>query len=278
MSILDDIALVSEYAQHYGNYVAVVCPFHDDSSPSLMVYEDWFRCLSCGKQGKPEYLLRKLQGYTPKAVEKRQFSNPWRKWIKAYGSVWEAAVFAYEVLKENPAFGDYLSDRRIPPEPYKLGYLHEWYTIPILSSEKRLQGVVARAGNTVDAPTRYVTPKDQEQLLYVPNWNLLNTTDRVYLTFGMFDAISICEIFRCGITTTTGKSVNPELLRDIQKPIYIIPDHGEERDAYNLAAQLGWRGRVVKISYPAGCKDPNDLLKIGELEKTIREMESEYAY
>lgn len=261
MSILDEIKQVASYYNPYETYIAIVCPFHDDSQPSLMVYEDWFRCLSCGKQGKPEYLLRKLRGSPPKPVSQKRFYNPWNKWIRVYGSVFEAAKFAREILRDNPEFGDYLESRRIEPERFKLGYLHGWYIIPILDRKKRLQGVVARSGQRIDVPVRYVTPKDQEPLLYVPDWEMLDREDEVYMTFGMFDAITLCQLGKAGITVTSGKTVNPELLHDIRKRINIIPDHNEEKEAYALAAKLGWRGRVMRVNYPFGCKDANDLYK-----------------
>src|SRR5690606_9359890 len=43
--------------------------------------------------------------------------------------------------------------------------------------------------------------------------------------------------------------------------IVILPDLEEEVEANRLAAQLDWRGRVLRLPYPAGCKDPNDFYR-----------------
>lgn len=263
MSILDDIAAVASYAQRYETYLAIVCPYHQDTTPSLMVYEDWFRCLSCGQQGRPETLLRKLEGKPQRARTTRRFANPWKKWITAYGSLQETVMFAHDVLKSTPIHRQYLIDRRIDWKRFYLGYLSGWYVIPIISEKRKLVGSVARAGKRVDSPSRYVAPKDQSSMLYVPDWKMMDQ-DEVWLTFGIFDAITLCQLGKCGITVTTGKRVPVELLDGIQKRINILPDHGEEREAHELASRLGWRGKVIMLNYPYGTKDANDLLKTGQ--------------
>jgi len=97
-------------------------------------------------------------------------------------------------------------------------------------------------------------------LIYSPSWKKVQKADLVYLTFGMIDSISLHLLGFASISTTTGKSARPEALVSIRKPICIIPDKGEEKSALHLAASLGWRGKVLKIDWPDGCKDCNDML------------------
>ena len=63
------------------------------------------------------------------------------------------------------------------------------------------------------------------------------------------------------ISTTTGKRIDPEALDDYRTKITIIPDYGEEVEAYELAGKLGWRGGVIEFPYPDGCKDMNDVYR-----------------
>jgi hypothetical protein len=50
-----------------------------------------------------------------------------------------------------------------------------------------------------------------------------------------------------------------------RKPIVIIPDaDGKDHEhAYKLAAELGWRGKVLSLPYDDEVKDPADYAKEG---------------
>jgi hypothetical protein len=56
-----------------------------------------------------------------------------------------------------------------------------------------------------------------------------------------------------------GKTIRVEDFDEVRKPIIFFPDAGEETEATNYYRQLGWRGRVARVDWPDGCKDPNDL-------------------
>ena len=43
---------------HYQNYSMMVCPFHPDNHPSLMIGKEWFKCKSCGTKGNIWYLIK----------------------------------------------------------------------------------------------------------------------------------------------------------------------------------------------------------------------------
>jgi DNA primase len=82
MSILDEVIEYVEFGQKYSNYIASKCPFHDDSRPSLIIHEDYYKCLACNAHGRTETLLDKLKGLPAKPSAKEHFSNPFTKWMK----------------------------------------------------------------------------------------------------------------------------------------------------------------------------------------------------
>jgi hypothetical protein len=97
-------------------------------------------------------------------------------------------------------------------------------------------------------------------MLYVPSWKRCNAKDTIYVTFGIIDAVTLYAAGFASMSTTTGKRINPSAFDNIRKSIIIVPDSGEEQEALKLAAKLGWRGKVLQLDYPDGCKDINDLL------------------
>jgi len=261
--ILDELYEKLEDCQHYGSYLAAICIFHNDSRPSLMVYPDTYRCLSCNAHGKTSDLLRKLgSNFIPKVSTKTDFHNPFTKWNKTK-SLGETLKIAHLTLKTTPSMGSYMVERGITIDvqlKLGMGYRDDWYTIPIRNSDKLIVGAVARKNCTNQHPAKYIIPSGQNpNLLYVPDWKMVKTSNVVFLTFGILDAISI---YMCGypaMSTTTGKRINPEVLSEFRKRIVIFPDKGEEYEALDLSGDLGWRGKVFKCQYTFDAKDPNDL-------------------
>ena len=96
-------------------------------------------------------------------------------------------------------------------------------------------------------------------LLYAPNWRLYDGSDVVYVTYGIFDAITLAINGVMAVSSISGKLTNPIGFSEIRKKIVIIPDLGEDKEAHILASRVGWRGKVAHIIYPEGCKDLNDM-------------------
>lgn len=64
-------AAAEYYGIHAGRNDMAICPFHDDSEPSLKLYEDHFHCFGCGEHGDVIDFVGKLYGLNPKqAAEK----------------------------------------------------------------------------------------------------------------------------------------------------------------------------------------------------------------
>jgi len=244
--------------KHYGSYLASICVFHEDSRPSLMVYPDTYRCLSCGAFGKTQDLLNKLSNtMLLRTNTKQDFTNPFSRWLRN-DTVSEVCRKSHNLMTNQPSLAQYLHKRGIAhPEQYGIGYRDDWYTFPITDQDNAIIGAVARANaDTNTSKSKYVLPKDQDpNLLYIPDWKLIDTASTVYLTFGILDALSLVIMGYPAMSTTTGKRIDPSALDWLRKKIIIIPDEGEIPDAMNIAKHLGWRGEVKKINYPDGTKD-----------------------
>ncbi|OGH07428.1 MAG: hypothetical protein A2W22_03095 [Candidatus Levybacteria bacterium RBG_16_35_11] len=270
---LEKLSELLNNARRYENYIASSCPFHDDSRPSFFVYEDTYKCSSCGKWGKTSTLLRQLEKKTMRVVQDQPSYdyNPWSKWLKKM-SLPEIVKVSQHILSDRPSM--YLRNRGISTRhqiKLGLGMLEDWLIFPIKNQFMQVIGGVARAGESNTSSLKYVIPNGQDpNLLYVPSWSAVKNKSYFYLTFGIIDSISILICGDAAMSTTTGKRLNPDALQSLRKKIYIFPDHGEEKEAYNLANSLGWRGKVIKYAYPDKAKDPNDLFQIGILKNVLQ--------
>lgn len=264
MSLYDQLQEKLE-GRPYNGYFACLCQFHDDHSPSMFVYEDTgtYSCKSCGAHGTLVKLDRHLGGRSVKiATSKPQVLPQWRKWEEQYGDLEGIATHAHLSCKRYPQWMFYFKERKIDQfyEQGRFGFIDNWCFFPVIDENKKVISAVMRyTGKHKD--TRYVTRQsiDGKQYLYIPNRSRVSSSDYVVVCYGIVDAWSFEDIGIPVITGCTGKFSSPELLRELHKKIYIIPDRGEEKDAHLLANSLGWRGRVINLPYPDGCKDSDDV-------------------
>ena len=257
---LDEIIERLDDATRYERYITSLCPFHDDHRPSFFVYEDNYKCLSCNAFGRTENLLERLgKGIFVPKLTKPDFRNPWTQWLKC-GSLKEIILSA---SKNTPSI--YMRERGISDTIQKklqIGLRENWITFPIVDQHNKIIGAIARAGHGNVSSAKYVTPRGQSpDLLYIPSWKRVEEASRtIFLTFGIVDSISLFSLGLASISTTSGKRLDPRALDQFRKIIYILPDHQESKEAHRLASRLGWRGKVISISYPDNSKDINDLL------------------
>jgi hypothetical protein len=264
---LSDVEYLLQQSHRYSNYVTGLCPFHPDRSPSLMVYEDgWFICLACGVKGNLDYLYSKLKGTN--ASMPIQEKTAWRpptlkpdpEWLEDY------VTLAHENLLQFEQPMGYLKDRGIDGrvEACRLGWSNGWYVVPVYDSHGTLKSVVLRASPHVAKATgvRFHNPPGHANMLYCPDWRLFEKSRTLAVVFGLFDALTLSDMRYAVVTPTNGKmGIQSTWFDSIRKKIVIIPDLGEEDQARKLAAKLGWRGSVLQLPYPDGCKDPNDYLQ-----------------
>jgi hypothetical protein len=260
--IFDEIMGRLDRPHRYKNYILSRCPEHNDKHPSFFVYPDWFFCKSCGFSGKTETLSNRLQGiFYPESDTSPK--NPFYEWKLRFGGLREALKFAYQTGKQYPIQMEYLTKRHINFDTIselKLGCLDEYITVPVFK-DKKLVGATCRM---IDGDARYFNPNAQNHnLLFIPNEDLVNRSNVIYLVFGIFDAVSLCQQGFPVLTTLTGTVIKSDAFDGIRKKIIVIPDKGEEKVASRLTAKLGWRGKLKLIDYPVGTKDINDLLRNG---------------
>lgn len=258
--MLDEIIEHLDYAHRYSDYIATTCIFHDDNRPSLIIREDYYQCLACGARGRTAKLLEKLSG---RILAPRQdiFRNPFTTWLR-HDSLGGVLKLAWNNLRRSPS--SYLRRRGIPDKiqiKLGIGMLDDWITFPIRREDGKIVGAVARAGESNPATSKYVVPSGQNQnLLYVPSWERVNDSKKVYCVFGILDAVTLYVCGVASISTTSGKRLSDvSSMEKIRKTITFIPDYGEEINAMQIAARLGWRGQVAKVLYPDGTKDVNDI-------------------
>lgn len=263
MTILDEIAdRIS--CQRYEGYLSTRCIFHDDHTPSLLIFPDWYHCLSCGARGKTSKLLATLDGTVTKKSQSPLKPHLWGR-IEQDIDLDDIVYQAHQTLSKNPDKGYYLKQRGIwaQIDNLKLGFLEGWYIFPVLDSKKNTIGIVARAGPVAQEfyNIRYMTPKGQKPLLYVPNRKLLEATTKVVMVYGIIDAITLSMVGIPAITGTVGHNTPPEIFDEIRKKIYICPDGdgADEKSARELLPKLGWRGKLIFLEYPQGTKDCNEL-------------------
>jgi hypothetical protein len=171
---------------------------------------------------------------------------------------------AWKTIKDHPSQGSYLRKRGIPLDTQSqlgLGWRDGYYTFPILDIKRHLIGAVARVGEGLDLPAKYVCPARQDpNLILVPDWDIIEKSKEIYCVFGILDTYSLYLYHVPSFSTTSGKRIDPSALDRFRKRIIFLPDRGEEQDAIKIASQLGWRGAVPKMEYPQDCKDMNDVL------------------
>lgn len=276
MSLYEDL-LEELGGTEYSNYFATNCIFHDDRHPSMMVYEDGFRCLTCRKHGSLKFLAQSIgKGKFHVKVTQSQVLPHWRSWEEKFESVSGIAKRAHRSLELFPEHKLFFKQRKIDQfiEQGMFGYLDGWNLFPIMDRMGKVIDIVVR-GTKKNAP-RYVLHPDNERespYLYVPNWHRVLGSDVVYVPFGIVDAWSFEDIELPAITGTAGKSISPDRLKEALEFAHFIfvPDVGEEREAYRLANKLGYRADVRMLKYPEGCKDSDDIrVKCGK--DILREM------
>lgn len=265
-------------AHRYEKYVSCICPFHQDSKPSCLVYPDGFHCTACGKRGPVAFLLRQL-GLRPTnggMDEPDYLPDVWGK-----DPAWLVDT-AHRYLVDHEDYQEYIKHRglSLAIQRYHLGYYDGWFVIPTYNSSQILQSVLFRAGKWVQSVSgrRFYQLSGQKPAAYFPDWKLVRRAEKhgqpLFITFGLFDAITLCLLGYAACTPTTGKdSFKPEWADFFPGRIVILPDLGEERSANRLASHLDWRVGVHYLNYPMDCKDPNDFLIHNKVDELRRQLE-----
>lgn len=270
---LSDLENKLDKAYTGSDYILARCVFHHpDNNPSMVVYESTqsFYCFACRKSGSILFLTQHLKGIpiAPQlarvgGVKRLRSGSGLRPKFKA--NLDRYCSKANALLVSSRPEHAYLDSRGLGEAiiRYGLGWERGWFIVPIFDSNAHVLGAVARASPEAEQQTgmRFDIPFGQRSMLYIPDWELWNNSDRVYITFGIFDAISVALAGLPAASPTNGKlSFQRQWLDNVIKPVNFIPDRGEENQAYEYAAKMDWRGGVIRLGYEEGEKDPNDVL------------------
>jgi hypothetical protein len=266
-------------AQDKGRYIVAACPFHSDNSPSLLIYPDgYFHCLGadCARSGTWKTLWNKLSGQPIQVTAERRihYRSPARLLEEDYDSREEGAYQAYINLSRYETFQWYLQMRGVTDaiDLHEIGYHRGWYTFPVWDREYKFQNVIFRAAPHVQQAIDMRYWADGQPSMYVPDWQLLFKGDYIVIVFGILDALTLNKFRFPVISPTHGHIFDPNWINEFRKPIYVIPDKGEEKAGLRLVADLGWRGRLIRLNWPAGLKDANDFLRDGRQDELLAEL------
>lgn len=262
----DSLMEVLDSPHQYSGYIVAKCSFHDDQRPSLFIYNDYYKCLACGAHGRTSNLLARLgkQRVIPqKRQESAGSSNPFSEWARER-TLKQTLKLAWRCVNQNPGMGNYITQDRGIIEPYRkllgIGYIDDWYTIPIRNRDGIIISAIARKGRDNNSLHKYVLPYGTNpNLLFIPNWSRVRNARYLLLTFGILDAVVLAMLGEPAASTISGKQLQKVALAQFRIPIMLIPDRQEEAEGLVLAHSLGWRGRAAKATWPEGCKDVNDI-------------------
>lgn len=268
VSLSDIEEVLPERYRNYGTYVSTICPFHADSTPSLMIYEDSYRCLACPARGSTQALIQFYKNGSTKIRKpntKNSFTpNPFSEWTR-FDSLPTALNKNWRRLQAFPKAAGYLNQRGITNrtiEKLGIGFGDGWFSIPFFDSLGNVKSGVARAGLEIKADLRYILAKGADGL-YVPSYKRIEKLGYSFVVFGILDAVSLWQIGLPVISTLNGKRVNPEHFDSFRCRLVFVPDFGEEEAAHVGASKLGWRGSVIQFPYErfGSSKDMNDCLQ-----------------
>lgn len=271
MITYEDLKGATQQVTTYSRYFTCLCPFHNDSSPSLMVFEDgWFNCQGCERKGKWLTLWNKLKGQPVQVMPARR--TQWNLPDIRGEDLEELCYQAHMDLVGFPSLGWYLEMRGVDDrvDQNEIGYWDGWYTVPVKDRDGSFITAVFRAAPHIQEATdlRYWCP--HSPVMFVPDWRSVTRAKSLFVVYGTLDALALAGLRLPVVTSTAGKkSFDPEWLDSFRIPIYVVPDRGEEKTAQDLCRELGWRGKVARLDYPDGIKDPAGYIEAGRGDELI---------
>lgn len=147
-TLIDSISLTDHLKQfetlkRSGAGYLCVCPFHDDSKPSMYVYPDHFHCFSCGAHGDViTYEMKRLNISFPEAIkalsEKYNIALDYDKSTSSnQGQYDKNSDYEYfqnaieELLKYSVRLGEYKA-----PKLYKVESIEKVFSLPYFKKDK----------------------------------------------------------------------------------------------------------------------------------------------
>lgn len=259
----------------HGRYFETACPFHDAGDHmSFLVYDNGAICLSasCQRRASLSQVYAKVMHINPNITAS---VKPVRvvDWYNQPDPE-ELCMTAHEYLLSMPEQGHYLRQRGLEDriEPQQLGWWFGWITVPMFDDRQRFIGMILRATPTMQTfhNVRYITPPNQPNLLYVPDWPLVARSDYVFVTFGIFDALALTALREPAVSPSRLTGIPGDMFSLLRKRLIVVPDRGEEVTARRLVSSLDWRGEILELRYAPGMKDPADYSAAGKTKQLAR--------
>jgi len=271
--------IVEQYTGQQISKHKIHCPFHQDNTPSMHIYDDGgFKCFSCGRHGDvldfvgyfhfgQSYdpsthfteVVDRLAGikiaplptYTvkPKPEPTKQLSISLETILDWHDSM---PANRREYWKSRGLFDQTIND-------FFLGWDGKRYTIPALY--RLVPRAVKRRQSEIDdgIDAKYTSVTGSIAMLF--NADCLWTTDKVVICEGEIDAMLLNQWGFPAVSSTAGagtfKEKWAELFLFVPK-IWILYDNDEAgRKGEALAHSILRRAKIVR--YPQGIKDAGDL-------------------
>jgi len=277
--------MVVDGAKSYGDYIAGICPFHDDNTPSLLIYADGWYCTAstCPRpkgsvldwiayqRGIPnpsgsemlEIARELLEGTLE--PEKVRINRPQKKKVDLPPLDLDA-VLKYVALLDTDGIAYYLS--RGFEEWFIRWNMWGWCdgiaVLPVWAGLPGQSELLNFRFRSLDGDLRYSGAKGyNDGTVYnrwVIDWAINNDAPRLYVFYGEFDAALALQNGIPSVSPTSGsKSFRPEWVSGYEGVVVIVPDRDEEGDAYQDAGQIGIMGEVLELDYPANSPDTKDF-------------------
>ena len=231
--------------------VLIRCPFHDDSTPSLAVYEDHAYCFGgCGR-----IPLESLGEFARERATLPRESAPDHRWVRLL-DLWHWNLMRGPMQWRQR----FILKRGISAsmmQRYRLGHTGSWFVIPVWC-EGRVLGVRYRRDDVFasEEDPKYRNPRGQGALLFRPNPEGWPTV----VTEGELDALLLSDVGCDAVTMTTGAgNLRRIALERASDPLFVATDQDEAGEEAWLALVGRFRGRVYRWYWPEG-KDVSEAL------------------
>lgn len=274
-----------------------LCPFHEDSHPSLTfhVAKNSFRCFACGAHGGVIDLAMHVLGKSFietcewLANEHNVILTEWKPTDKpAEPKPFDAArysrFFEHPSLNE-PARAFLFGERKLDPRVVRWCRLTSftdrhgipWLQIPYFDIDGHLIGVQSRnlsyqssaINNQSSAVPRFKFPYGHTCHIYnLPVLKLLRESEPLYITEGASDCWAMLSSGHKAIAIPSATLLNRndiELIRSMliarSSSLHMYPDQDEpgEKLYHQLVSLANQMGMcIVRHPLPAGCKDYSD--------------------
>lgn len=286
---------MSIYYSSHGKYILCHCPFHDDKTPSLLVFDNGFKCLSssCGRNGDilNWYAYKMGLKSVPKSKEFISFVKQVKDQISTVGTsvvtseqevnldlsqedLFKMASVYHSWLLDNTVRHKWFKNRGFTAktiEFYRFGWEGQRYVVPIWDGIPGKSHVTTLRfrGSEIWAGERYTGIKNYNDPVLFNQWVIKRNPPTLLVVYGELDAALGTQFRLPTVSGTNGnQSFRSDWINGFKGDVIFVPDKGEEEQASKDAKRLGSRGWVGHIPLETG-KDLTDYFVDGNTVGTL---------